>query len=69
MALQLRYVFPLLMIVALSCTSCYGRNIPKHRRHDVQNIRRALGSVQQIFNVDDYGAKGDGNTDDTLVIY
>ncbi|XP_056693960.1 polygalacturonase isoform X2 [Spinacia oleracea] len=66
MALQLRYVFPLLMIVALSCTSCYGRNIPKHRRHDVQNIRRALGSVQQIFNVDDYGAKGDGNTDDTL---
>ncbi|KMS95636.1 hypothetical protein BVRB_006470 [Beta vulgaris subsp. vulgaris] len=67
MALQVHKFVFLLIIVGLSYSSllCCGRNIHGYT-DDPIIIRRGLRAVnQKTFNVDDYGAQGDGSADDT----
>ncbi|XP_057547357.1 polygalacturonase-like [Amaranthus tricolor] len=65
MALQIHPIFSLLIIFSLcNFSSCYGRNV--HFFHNkIQEYNNHLSYFNNMFNVDDFGAKGDGSSDDT----
>lgn len=68
MALQLTHVFSIFFTIYLSFSSCYGRNLQSlgadYAGLGIRHVRRSLLAAK-TFNVNDFGAKGDGKTDDT----
>ncbi|KZV47263.1 hypothetical protein F511_07686 [Dorcoceras hygrometricum] len=61
--MMLRILFVTLLTIVLCSSSCHGRKAHKHRKNSKDHSHRLISQGQVVINVDDFGAKADGKTD------